>query len=104
MRIALGIEYDGSRYFGWQRQREVCSVQAALEQALSKIANPPIEIQCAGRTDAGVHATGQVIHFETEMVRKASAWTLGINSNLPSDVAVRWVKQVDDQFHARFSA
>lgn len=104
MRIALGIEYDGSRYFGWQRQREVCSVQAALEQALSKIANHPIEIQCAGRTDAGVHATGQVIHFETEMVRKASAWTLGINSNLPSDVAVRWVKQVDDQFHARFSA
>lgn len=104
MRIALGIEYDGSRYFGWQRQREVISVQAELETALSRIANHPVSIQCAGRTDAGVHATGQVIHFDTEANRAEGAWTLGLNSNLPPDIAVRWVKQVDESFHARFSA
>ena len=104
MRIALGIEYDGSRYFGWQRQREVISVQAELEKALSRIANHPVSIQCAGRTDAGVHATGQVIHFDTEANRAEGAWTLGLNSNLPPDIAVRWVKAVDESFHARFSA
>lgn len=104
MRIALGIEYDGSRYFGWQRQREVISVQAELEKALSRIANHPISIQCAGRTDAGVHATGQVIHFDTHAIRSESAWTLGLNSNLPPDIAVRWVLAVDETFHARFSA
>ena len=104
MRIALGIEYDGSRYFGWQRQREVNSVQAELERALSQIANHPVEIQCAGRTDAGVHATGQVIHFDTQAERKLAAWTLGVNSNLPPDIAVRWAKPVSDEFHARFSA
>ena len=104
MRIALGIEYDGSRYFGWQRQREVNSVQSELEQALSRIANHNVEIQCAGRTDAGVHATGQVIHFDTVAERKLSAWTLGVNANLPSDIAVRWVTEVEDDFHARFSA
>ncbi len=104
MRIALGIEYDGSRYFGWQRQREVNSVQQELELALSKIAAHPVEIQCAGRTDAGVHATGQVIHFDTHAERKEAAWTLGLNSNLPPDIAVRWVKRVDEEFHARFTA
>ena len=104
MRIALGIEYDGSRYFGWQRQREVNSVQSELEQALSRIANHNVDIQCAGRTDAGVHATGQVIHFDTQAERKLSAWTLGVNANLPSDIAVRWATEVDDSFHARFSA
>jgi tRNA pseudouridine38-40 synthase len=104
MRVALGIEYDGSRYFGWQRQAEVDSVQAQLEAALAKVANEPIAIQCAGRTDAGVHATGQVVHFETNAIRKQSAWTLGANVNLPDDIAVRWAKEVDDQFHARFSA
>ena len=104
MRVALGIEYDGSRYFGWQRQAEVDSVQAQLERALSFVANEPISIQCAGRTDAGVHATGQVVHFETNAVRKESAWTLGVNVNLPDDIAVRWAKDVDDEFHARFTA
>ena len=104
MRIALGIEYDGSRYFGWQRQREVISVQEELEKALSRIANHPVSIQCAGRTDAGVHATGQVIHFDTESNRAEGAWTLGLNSNLPPDIAVRWVREVDEHFHARFSA
>ncbi len=104
MRIALGVEYDGSGYFGWQRQREVDSVQAQLEKTLSKIADEPIELQCAGRTDAGVHATGQVVHFDTGARRPLSAWTLGVNANLPDDIAVRWVKQVDEEFHARFSA
>ena len=103
MRIAMGIEYDGSRYFGWQRQREVNSIQAELERVLSTIANHPVEIQCAGRTDAGVHATGQVIHFDTHSERKMSAWTLGVNSNLPADIAVRWAHPVADDFHARFS-
>ncbi|WP_394201018.1 tRNA pseudouridine(38-40) synthase TruA [Shewanella waksmanii] len=104
MRVALGIEYDGSGYFGWQRQAEVDSVQQQLEQALSFVANEPIAVQCAGRTDAGVHATGQVVHFETNAVRKLSAWTLGVNVNLPDNIAVRWATEVDDDFHARFSA
>ncbi|QLE85971.1 tRNA pseudouridine(38-40) synthase TruA [Shewanella sp. Scap07] len=104
MRVALGIEYDGSAYFGWQRQAEVDSVQQQLEQALSFVANEPIAVQCAGRTDAGVHATGQVVHFETNAIRKLSAWTLGVNVNLPDNIAVRWAKEVDDEFHARFTA
>lgn len=104
MRIALGIEYDGSRYYGWQRQQEVISVQQTLERAISKVANHPVDIQCAGRTDAGVHATGQVVHFDTDAERKDVAWTLGLNSNLPDDIAVRWATRVDDDFHARFSA
>ncbi|MCL1077708.1 tRNA pseudouridine(38-40) synthase TruA [Parashewanella spongiae] len=104
MRIALGIEYYGNNYFGWQRQREVDSVQAQLEKALSKVANEPIQVQCAGRTDSGVHATGQVVHFETTAERKLSAWTLGVNASLPDDIAVRWVKEVDESFHARFTA
>ncbi|WP_448668795.1 tRNA pseudouridine(38-40) synthase TruA [Enterobacter mori] len=103
-RIALGIEYDGSKYYGWQRQNEVRSVQEKLEKALSQVANEPINVLCAGRTDAGVHGTGQVVHFETTAVRKDAAWTLGVNANLPSDIAVRWVKAVPDDFHARFSA
>ncbi len=104
MRIALGIEYDGSRYYGWQRQQEVDSVQAQLEVAISKVANEPVEIFCAGRTDAGVHGTGQVVHFDTNAVRGEGAWTLGLNSNLPDDIAVRWAMPVRDDFHARFSA
>ncbi len=104
MRIALGIEYYGANYYGWQRQREVNSIQQELETALSKIANHPVEIQCAGRTDAGVNATGQVIHFETTVERQMSAWTLGVNAQLPDDIAVRWAKVVPDDFHARFTA
>lgn len=104
MRIALGIEYDGSRYYGWQRQREVISVQAELERVLSRIAAHPVEVQCAGRTDAGVHATGQVIHFDCPVPRKLAAWTLGANANLPADIAVRWAQEVPEDFHARFSA
>jgi len=104
MRIALGIEYDGANYYGWQRQKEVISVQQKLEEALSLIANHPVTVNCAGRTDSGVHGTGQVVHFETTANRKEVAWTLGVNANLPDDIAVRWMKQVDDTFHARFSA
>lgn len=91
-KIALGIEYDGSKYYGWQRQNEVRSVQEKLEKALSQVANEPINVFCAGRTDAGVHGTGQVVHFETTALRKDAAWTLGVNANLPGDIAVRWVK------------
>ncbi|MCF1428894.1 MAG: tRNA pseudouridine(38-40) synthase TruA [Shewanella sp.] len=104
MRIALGVEYDGSGFYGWQRQQQVDSVQAQLERALSIVANEPIELQCAGRTDAGVHATGQVVHFDTQAVRKEGAWTLGVNAHLPDGIAVRWANPVDDEFHARFSA
>lgn len=103
-KLALGIEYDGSRYYGWQRQQEVRSVQARLEQALSQVANHNVTVFCAGRTDAGVHGTGQVVHFETTAQRKDAAWTLGVNANLPDDIAVRWVKAVPEAFHARFSA
>ncbi|MGQ4276310.1 tRNA pseudouridine(38-40) synthase TruA [Pseudidiomarina sp. E22-M8] len=103
-RFALGIEYNGSNYFGWQRQREVTGVQEVLERALSKVADHPVDVVCAGRTDAGVHATGQVVHFDSREARNAPAWTMGVNSNLPADVAVRWVRQVPDNFSARFSA
>ncbi|WP_417665580.1 tRNA pseudouridine(38-40) synthase TruA [Pseudidiomarina sp.] len=103
-RIALGIEYDGSQYFGWQRQREVVCVQEVLERALTKVANHPVEVTCAGRTDAGVHATGQVVHFDTANERAMPAWTMGVNSNLPDSVAVRWASEVPSDFSARFSA
>lgn len=104
MRYALGIEYDGKNYCGWQRQKSVVSVQQTLEKALSKIADEPIEVICAGRTDTGVNATNQVIHFDTSKIRKDVAWTLGVNTHLPDDVAVTWVKEVSEDFHARFSA
>ncbi|UDG80853.1 tRNA pseudouridine synthase A [Candidatus Hartigia pinicola] len=103
-RIALGIEYNGSRYHGWQRQQKVKSVQGCLEKALSKIANQPINVFCAGRTDTGVHATGQVVHFETSIKRKESAWTVGGNRYCPEDIAIRWYQTVSNEFHARFSA
>lgn len=104
MRIALGIEYDGSGFSGWQTQSHGRTVQATLDAALSRIADEPIVSQCAGRTDAGVHACGQVAHFDTHATRDPRAWTLGTNSHLPRDVAVRWATVVPDDFHARFSA
>lgn len=104
MRLALGIEYDGSAYCGWQRQRQGESVQGVLEGALSFVADESLKVTCAGRTDAGVHAVGQVAHFDTAAERSPRSWALGANSRLPADVAVRWVEQVDDEFHARFSA
>lgn len=105
MRIALGVEYDGRGFSGWQRQRHaVRTVQEALETALGKVAAHPVRVVCAGRTDAGVHAVGQVAHFDTDASRADRNWLMGANANLPSDVAVIWVRQVDEAFHARFRA
>ena len=104
MRIALGIEYDGTAYNGWQRQMSGLGVQQRLEEALCKVANHPVEVTCAGRTDTGVHASGQVVHFDTLSSRDDRGWLLGANSNLPDDIAVIWARPVDDTFHARFSA
>lgn len=104
MRIALGVEYDGTDYFGWQRLSHGASVQSALEAALSRVADEPIVVTCAGRTDAGVHARCQVVHFDTGAVRSERSWILGTNSNLPRDIGVRWVVPVGADFHARFSA
>ena len=104
MRIALGIEYDGTSYNGWQRQKNGIGVQQRLEEALAVVANEDVEVICAGRTDTGVHAAGQVVHFDTEADRSDRGWLLGVNTNLPPDVSVSWVKRVSDEFHARFSA
>lgn len=104
LKIALGIEYDGSQYYGWQRQKTLPAIQAILETALGYVANEPITLFCAGRTDAGVHATNQVVHFETNARRLDVAWTMGVNANLPDNIAVRWVQSVSCHFHARFSA
>lgn len=104
MRIALGIEYDGSAYFGWQRQAEGATVQACVEHAISVVANHATRVVCAGRTDTGVHATCQVIHFDTTAMRSDSNWVKGVNANLPHDIRVQWAMPVDEQFHARFSA
>jgi tRNA pseudouridine38-40 synthase len=104
MKIALGVEYDGSDFHGWQYQGDVRSVQECLELALSRVADHPVSVHCAGRTDTGVHATGQVVHFETRAVRSPRSWLLGTNVNLPADVCVNWVREVSDDFHARFSA
>jgi len=103
-KIALGIEYNGYRYYGWQRQEHVPGIQSCLEHALSKIANESITVCCAGRTDAGVHATAQVVHFLTKAVRKEVSWIMGVNTYLPPDITVRWAKKVEKDFHARFSA
>jgi tRNA pseudouridine38-40 synthase len=104
VRIACGIEYDGSAYHGWQRQKHAVSVQQVVEEALSRVANQTIQVSCAGRTDAGVHATAQVIHFDTTAEREIHSWVLGGNSNLPKDVAITWAQPVTDEFHARFKA
>jgi tRNA pseudouridine38-40 synthase len=104
MRIAMGVEYDGCRYAGWQTQRHAPSIQQAVEAAIAKVANHPVSVTCAGRTDAGVHALGQVIHFDTSSTRSEHGWRLGVTSNLPDDIAVTWAMTVADDFSARFSA
>ena len=104
MRIVLGLEYDGTYFCGWQSQPSGCSIQDALEAALSKIADSSIQIITAGRTDAGVHATYQVVHFDTQAQRPLSAWIRGVNALLPSSIAVLWVSKLSDGFHARYSA
>jgi tRNA pseudouridine38-40 synthase len=105
MKIALGIEYDGRRFKGWQLQRQgVRTVQSAVEFALSQVAAHPVRVTCAGRTDTGVHSTGQVVHFATERERTPRNWLLGGNANLPDDVNLIWARAVPEAFHARFSA
>lgn len=105
-RIALGVEYKGSRYRGFQRQRAgVPSIQESLEKALSKVAGgAPVVLSCAGRTDALVHASGQVVHFDTQVERTLHSWVMGANLNLPADISVTWAKVMPVEFDARFSA
>lgn len=104
MRIALGLEYDGSSYLGWQSQPGGRTVQDTVERAIAEISGEPVRVICAGRTDTGVHARAQVVHFDTTAVRPDSAWVKGVNTHLPRDVAVQWSVRVNDEFHARFSA
>jgi tRNA pseudouridine38-40 synthase len=104
MKIALGVEYDGSDFHGWQFQGDVRSVQESLQLALSKVADHPVTVHCAGRTDTGVHASGQVVHFETLSQRNERSWILGTNTNLPEDISISWAKEMPGHFHARFSA
>lgn len=107
MRIAIGIEYIGTQYHGWQLQepgKNIPTIQQHLDESLSKIADSPILTTSAGRTDKGVHATGQVAHFDTEVERPLHSWVQGTNRYLPDDIAITWAKIVSDEFHARFSA
>jgi tRNA pseudouridine38-40 synthase len=104
MRIALGLEYDGAAFCGWQTQPSGCGVQDRLQGALSKFAATPVEVIAAGRTDAGVHATAQVVHFDTEVTRDAQSWVRGTNTYLDAAARVLWAQHVDAEFHARFSA
>jgi tRNA pseudouridine38-40 synthase len=104
VRIALGVEYAGDAFEGWQSQPHGRTVQDALERALARIAAAPVRLACAGRTDTGVHATAQVAHFDTEVDRPLSAWVRGANSALPAGVVVRWAVEVGDDFHARYAA
>lgn len=104
MRIALGLEYDGRPFCGWQSQKDRCSVQDALEAALAEIAGTPVRVTAAGRTDTGVHASMQVVHFDTRVTRPDSAWVRGANAHLPDAIAILWAQEVAPDFHARFSA
>ncbi len=104
MRFAIGVSYDGSSFDGWQSQPSGRAVQDHLERALAQIAGADVRVAGAGRTDAGVHAVGQVAHFDTLAVRPDTAWVRGTNSNLPSGISVTWVQPVDERFHARFAA
>jgi tRNA pseudouridine38-40 synthase len=106
-RIAVGLSYDGAAYHGWQRQTnqpELPTVQYYVERAFTFVANHQLQVTCAGRTDARVHAVGQVIHFDTDAVRDDYSWVFGANSNLPPDISVAWAKEIDREFHARFMA
>jgi tRNA pseudouridine38-40 synthase len=103
-RMALALRYDGTNYHGWQVQEGLRTIQNTVEHALSAVADQPIFVTCAGRTDAGVHAEGQVIHFDTPVFRSERAWVFGANSNLPHDISVLWAQQVTEDFHARYSA
>ncbi len=101
----MGVEYDGSAYHGWQYQsHDPLTIQAYVQKALTVVANEPVSVICAGRTDAGVHASQQIIHFDCHAQRRERAWVMGSNSNLPPDISVRWARPVEDAFHARYSA
>lgn len=104
MRIAAGVEYDGRPYCGWQTQVGVRTVQEEVEKALSKVADHPVRVVCAGRTDTGVHAANQVIHFDTTATRSDYSWVRGTNTHLAESICLSWVKPVADHFHARFLA
>ena len=104
MKFAAAIEYDGTAYYGWQSQPHAKNIQDCVEKALSAVADHEVDVVCAGRTDTGVHAVGQVIHFNTDANRDERSWLLGINSILPSDIAITWLRAVSDEFHARYSA
>ncbi len=104
MRIVLGLEYDGTGYVGWQRQKSGTGVQQVVEEAIAQVADHAVTVVCAGRTDAGVHSSGQHVHFDTAAERTDRGWLLGVNANLPADVNVRFATRVSDDFHARFSA
>ena len=103
-RIVLGIEYDGSLFCGWQFQTKRRTVQNELEKALTKVAGKKIAVQCAGRTDSGVHALEQVVHFDSDIIREMNSWIMGGNTNLPDDVRIIWAQEAVGDFHARFSA
>ena len=103
-RVAIGLEYDGSCFLGWQTQPGGGAVQDVLERALAAIAGEPVAVTAAGRTDRGVHARAQVAHFDTQAARPDSAWVRGVNGFLPDSVAVLWARPVDAEFHARYSA
>lgn len=103
-RIALGLEYDGSAYRGWQTQANASSVQAEVERALAFVADHPVEVTSAGRTDAGVHAAIQVVHFDSQVDRGEKGWVLGANTNLPGDISALWARATSNDFHARYSA
>ncbi|GHE19825.1 tRNA pseudouridine synthase A [Halomonas urumqiensis] len=103
-RLAMAVEYDGTAYCGWQRLKHAASVQDEVEKALARVASHPVNVKASGRTDSGVHATRQIIHFDAPVPRSEKAWVFGVNANLPRDIAMRWVKAVPDEFHARFKA
>jgi len=103
-KYAACIEYDGTDYCGWQRLKHSPSVQEEVEKALSRVANHKVELTCAGRTDSGVHGIGQIVHFESEAIRDEKAWRMGCNTNLPDNIALRWIQPINERFHARFTA
>lgn len=104
MRFALAIEYNGKPFCGWQRQKHSVSVQEKVEYALSQVADQPVILHCSGRTDTGVHARAQIAHFDCTAERPLRAWTFGVNTHLPSSIAVHWVALMPDHFHARYKA
>jgi len=104
VKVALGVEYDGTQFSGWQVQPQQRTVQGCLEKAISIVANHPIATTAAGRTDSGVHAIQQIVHFETNADRAERNWILGINANLPHDINITWARSVAEDFSARFSA